>query len=316
MQYDSLIEEVRAALEGGTLDAAEVRRLLARTGRRERPDVPGVLRAAGAILVLFGAAALYGLAFDSYPTAAQAVTPFGFPALVLAGTVVLHRRGRARWEVELAGMVGYLSLGLAYLASGSAVGGGDGYGVAAGLTATAVILVIQALVRIVRLTAWGLSASLVAFTTFASDLAGVLSGSTAPWLIAAQGAVAVGAGVILVRRDREAAANALRTAAILAVVASLAGMVHTWSDAFGPWQAALTVVVAATLLAAAALDMAGLMWIGAIGGTIWLLVIALLVGQSVGWVAAVMLCGTGLLGLSLLVKRMRLVVRRTDPVRA
>src|SRR5437867_9091844 len=112
MQYDALVGEVRAALESGTLDAADVRRLLARTGRQERPDVPGVLRAAGAILILFGAAALYGIGFDSYPTAVQAATPFGFPGLVLAGTVVLHRRGRARWEVELAGMVGYLSLGL------------------------------------------------------------------------------------------------------------------------------------------------------------------------------------------------------------
>ena len=313
MQYDPLVEDVRAALEQGTLDPGELRRLLARTDRRDRPDVAGLLRAAGAILLLFAAASLYGIGFDSYPTAVQAVTPFGFPALVLATTVQLHRRGRARWEVELSGMVGYVALGLAYLASGAAVDGGDGYGMAAGLTATAVVLVMHALVRVVRLTAWGLSASLVAFTTFASDLSGVLSGSTAPWLLAAQAAVAVVTGVALLHRSREAAANALRAAAILGLLASLVGVAHSWSDSIGPWHAALTVVVAATLLAAATLDMPQLMWVGALGAAAWLFVLAIPVGQSVGWVVAVMLCGGGLVGLSALVRRMRSPIR---PLRA
>src|SRR5919197_4811975 len=96
MQYDPLVEDVRAALEQGTLDPGELRRLLARTDRRDRPDVAGLLRAAGAILLLFAAASLYGIGFDSYPTAVQAVTPLGFSALVLATTGPPPPRGPAR----------------------------------------------------------------------------------------------------------------------------------------------------------------------------------------------------------------------------
>src|SRR6478736_3531977 len=81
--------------------------------------------------------------------------------------------------------------------------------------AVAIVVAMHALVRVVRLTSWGLSASLVAFTAFASDAAGFLDGGTAPWLLAAQFAVALAVGLVLLDRNREAAANALRSAALL-----------------------------------------------------------------------------------------------------
>jgi hypothetical protein len=118
-------------------------------------------------------------------------------------------------------MVGYVALGLAFLTAGSAADAGSGDGLAAGAAAIAVVVAMHAAVRLVRLTSWGLSASLVAFTAFASDLAGFLNGSTAPWLLAAQFAFALAVGVALGRRNREAAANALRSAALLALLACL-----------------------------------------------------------------------------------------------
>src|SRR6185503_6331585 len=51
-------------------------------------------------------------------------------------------------------------------------------------TAVAVVGAMHAAVRLVRLTSWGLSASLVAFTAFAADVAGFLHEDTAAWLVA------------------------------------------------------------------------------------------------------------------------------------
>ena len=191
MQYDALLDDVRG-LESGRVEAADLRRLLVRTDRSIRPDVAGVLRAAGAIVFLFGLALVFGVGYDGYPHVVKLVGPFAFPALTLAAAIWLHRRRRPRWEVELAGMVGYVALGLAFETAGVAANAGSGYGLAASATAIAVVVAMHAAVRIVRLTSWGLSASLVAFTAFASDLGGFLDGGTAPWLLTAQFAVRPG----------------------------------------------------------------------------------------------------------------------------
>ena len=47
------------------------------------------------------------------------------------------------------------------------------------------------------------------------------------------------------------------------------------------------------------------MWIGALGGVIWIGAIAAVVGESGSWAVAVMLGGAGLVGLALLVARIR-----------
>ena len=304
MRYDRLLADVRAALEEGRLREDDVRRLLARSDPSERPRPAGVLRAAGAVVVLFGLALLFGLGYDGYPYALQLAGPFAFPAAALAAAIVLHRRGAGRWEVELAGIVGYTALGLAYLAAGAAADAGSGYGLAASASAVVIVIAMHVAVRLVRLTSWGLSASLVAFTGFASDLAGVLHSDTASWLLAAQFAVALVVGIALMRRNREAAANALRTAALLAPVACMFGIGDGWAS-FGFWHLALTATVAATLLAAAALDLPGLMWIGALDGVLWIGAVAAVAGQQVGWAVAVILAGACLVGLAALVGRIR-----------
>jgi hypothetical protein len=133
----------------------------------------------------------------------------------------------------------------------------------------------------------------------------VLHGDTASWLLAAQFALALGVGAALARRNREAAANALRTAALLAPAACMFGIGDGGFGAFGFWHLALTAAVAATLLAAAALDLPGLMWIGALDGVLWIGAISAVAGEQVGWAVAVILAGGCLVGLAALVGRIR-----------
>ena len=311
MQYGELLSDVRAALEAGRVDEADVRRLLARTERAGRPGVASVLRAAGAIVILFGLALLFGVGYDGYPYAVQLAGPFFFPTVALAAAVMLHRRRQPQWEIELAGMVGYVALGLAYLAAGAASDAGPGYGLVASALAVAVVAAMHAAVRLARLTSWGLSASLVAFTAFASDMAGFLDGGTAPWLLAAQFAIALAAGVALLRRNREAAANALRSAALLALLACVFGIADTGTGTFGLWHVGLTLAVAGTLVVAAAFDLPGLMWIGALDGVIWIGAISAVVGESGSWAVAVILGGAGLVALAALVARLRPAVEGT-----
>lgn len=306
MRYDDLLAELRAALDAGRVEEADVRRLLARSERTQRPRAAGVLRAAGAVVFLFGVALLFGVGYDGYPYVVKLAGPFAFPAVALAATVLLHRRGRPRWEVEAAGMVSYVALGMAYLAAGAAAGAGSGYGLVASASAVAIVAAVHAAVRVVRLTSWGLTVALVAFTAFASDAAGFLSEGTIPWLLSAQAGVALAAGVVaLRRRAREIGANALRSAALLGLLACTYGVGDSGTGSFGGWHLALTLVVAATLVGAAALDLSGIMWIGALGGVVWVGAIAAVVGESAGWALAVMLGGAALVGLAVLVARLR-----------
>jgi hypothetical protein len=306
MQYDDLLADLRAALVAGHVEEADVRRLLARSGRAPRPRIAAVLRAAGAVVFLLGFALLFGAGYDGYPYAVKLAGPFVFPAIALTAAVVLHRRGRPRWEVELSGAVGYVALGLAYLAAGVAADADSTYGIAASASAVAVVAAMHAAVRIVRLTSWGLTVALVAFTGFASDAAGFLSEDTIPWLFVGQAAAALGIGAgLLLRGAREIGANVLRSAALLALLACSYGIGDAGMGRFGGWHLALTLVVAGTLVAAAALDLSGLMWIGALGGLVWIGAIAEVVGESAGWALAVMLGGAALVGLAVVIARLR-----------
>ena len=306
MTYDTLLAELSAALSRGEVEPADIEKLLRRRrAASERPDVPSVLRAAGALVCFAGAALLYGIGFGSYPVLAQEVTPFLFPAVALGAAVLLHRAGRPVWEVELAGMAGYVALGSASVTSAVVTGAGPGAGIVASLAITAVVLVLHAAVRIVRLTGWGLSASLVAFTGCSADAAGILNGSTVPWWLGVQGVLAIAAGAILVRRSHPGAEAAWRSGAVLGVAAAIAGMAHSGFGHVGPWHVLLTAVVAACLIGAARFDMGGLMWVGALSSIVWLGALAVVVGQSGGWAVGVILFGLGLVGLATVIARRR-----------
>jgi hypothetical protein len=306
MEYDALLTELSAALTRGDVEPGDVEKLL-RRGRAasRRADVPSVLRAAGALVCFAGAALLYGIGFHSYPVFVQEVTPFLFPAVALGATVLMHRALRPAWEVELAGMVGYVALGAATVTSAVVTGAGPGAGIVASLAITAVVLALHAAVRIVRLTGWGLSASLVAFTGCAADAAGILNGATVPWWLGLQGVVAVAAGALLLHRSHAGAESAWRSAGVLAVAAAVAGMADASFGHLGPWHVLLTAAVAACLLGAARFDMGGLMWVGALSSIVWLGTLAVVVGRSGNWAVAVILFGLGLVGVAPVIARRR-----------
>jgi hypothetical protein len=304
MQYDKLLDEMREALERGEVRPDEVERVLARGRRRRaRPGVPGLLRALGALVIFVGTALLYATIYDGLPQEIRVASPFAFPLVALVAALFLHRRGRPAWEVEVAGTVGYVALGVAYLVSGDAAHAGSGYGTLASLSAAAVVIAVGRALEAVRLTSWGLSASLVSFTIFLADYASV-SAADNPWLYLAQAGAGVLAGAVLLSRRREAAAGALRSASLLATASAVVGIVNG-ELALSGWHAILTVAVVATLLGAVLLDVSGLMWIGAVEGLVWLVAIADLVGSSNGWALAVVVLGAGLLGLGVLLGRVR-----------
>ena len=162
-------------------------------------------------------------------------------------------------------------------------GGRPGFGIAASLAATAIVLGLHAALRIVRLTGWGLSASLVAFTGFCTDAGGLaerLHGS----LVAGAAGGRRGA-----HRRAAPAAVARRFRGGLAVGGSPGDGRRRGRDGrhelrrSGPWHALLTLVVGASLMAAARCDMPSLMWMGALGSLVWLATLAVVVGSSAGW---------------------------------
>lgn len=308
MEYDSLVQQVGAALENGSLDPRDVQRLLRRkvatAASQSRPGVAGVLRALGVLTVFAGAALLYGIQFANMPSWAQHTTPLIFPIAALGAALALHRAGRPVWEVELAGAVGYIATGLALFTIGVSAHAGSRFGVAASAVAVILALVMHRLLGLVRLTSWGLSASLVSLSAFAAAGAGMLDHNS-QWLLLAEALGAAVIGFMLLERSPEGAAGAWRSAALLGYSACLVGIDRQPAgfDSLGPWQAALTLLVIAVCVAAALRDFVGLLWTGALGGLVWLAAIGLVVGRSSGWAVAVVLLGLGLVGLAVLVGR-------------
>jgi len=306
MVYDDLILRLSEALERGEVDPARLEALLRRRRPSRTADVASVLRAAGALVCFTGVAVLYAIGYGGLPTAGQATTPYAFPAAALAVAILLHRRDRPVWEVELAAATGYIAFGLASAASAVALGAGPGAGAGISLVAAAIVIGVHRLVAIVRLTGWGMTVSLVAFTGFVSDAAGLLTSSSVPWWLIAQAVAAVPIGGLLLRRGSHAAAEAAwRSASMLAITAAAAGITATGFDRLGPWHALLTLAVAASLVAAARFDLPSLLWTGALGGLVWLVALSVVVGSSIGWALAVIVFGAGLFALATLVARRR-----------
>jgi hypothetical protein len=306
MVYDDLIHRLSDALEHGEVDPARLEALLRRRRAARRVDIASVLRAAGALVCFTGLGVLYAIGFDGLPTWAQATTPYAFPAAALAVAILLHRRGRPDWEVELAGATGYVAFGLASATSAAVLGAGPGAGAGISLAAAALVAGLHRLLGIVRLTGWGLTASLVAFSGFASDAAGLLTSSAVPWWLIAQAAAAVPIGGLLLRRGSHAGAEAAwRSSSLLAVTSAIAGMASTGADHLGPYHALLTIAVAVSLVAAARFDLPSLLWTGALGGLVWLVALSVVVGSSIGWALAVIVFGVGLIALATLIARRR-----------
>jgi hypothetical protein len=308
--HEDLLRRVGDALEKGALDAADLERLLAgrRPSRRQRPGAPAVLATLGAVVVLCGLAIAFATVFQDLPQALQIAGPFVFPVVATGGGVWLARRGAARWQTDLVGLVAYGSFAGACLASawGSGLVGSAReaalYCVVAAVPAAAAVATLHRATGSALLLWTGGPAIALAVGIALAELAGILSERTLPWIVLAEGAAAAAAGVLMMRRGRADGRYALLWAAacgVAAVLASPDDLSH-----FRVWHVVLAAVVVAAFLTAAAIDFEALIWLAAAGGALWVILIAVVVGSATGAALAVVLAGLGLLGLALLVTRL------------
>jgi len=309
--HGQLLGRLAQALDSGLVSAEDVERLLSRGRRRTpgRPTAAGVLYALGSVVVFCGLAIAYGTVFDDLPWAAQITTPYLFPLTAIGGCAWLARRDVVGWQIDLAGLVGYVALGAAFGVSASASGWVDTDREAAAFAATASLLAVAVVVSVSRATRsprlfWvGIPAALAALGIAAAELIGVLTPRTVGWVVLAEAGAAAAAAAILARRDR----TACLYATVWATLGGYAAVALSPDDLsqFRVWHVVLAGVVIAAFLAAAALDFDGLIWIAAAGGAVWVVMIAVVVGSATSAALAVVLAGIGLLGLGLLVARLR-----------
>ena len=282
----------------------------------DRPEAPAVLTAIGLAVVFAGLGLLFALRFDELSHVEQMLTPFAFPLLALALAVALARSGRPTWQVEAAGLIGQGALVAAFVVVERVLAPADPstFGAMCGLVGTIEVLVCHRLIGSVRLTGWGLSASLVALLNFGADAASSGDGGLGlgGLLLAEAALAAVLAGVLPGRRN-EFGAHAARTASLLAYGAAVAGQeMHDW-NAFSVWHVVISVAVVLTFLAAALLRLDALIWVGALGGLVWLVMVSEVVGSNSGGAGIVVLAGAGLTALGMLVSALRRVTRPHRP---
>ena len=295
-------------LESGDLTPEALERFLDQRSRGERPDAAGILMAVGV-------AVAYAVGFSDMGQGAQLSTPFVFPAAAIGTAVLLARSGRPRWQSEAAGLVGQIALAAAFVVVGIVVdpSNPEAFGAVCGLAATVEVLVCHRLIGSVRLTGWGLSASIVALVSFGA--AGVGRHADGPSVLGVPGMLMLEAGAAaavtawLIHRRSDYAPHAARTAGLLAIGASVAGLVgYEYPPQLQWWHVVLALTAVLAFVAAAALRMDGLIWVGALAGLIWLGYISSVVGDSSGNAGLVVLFGFGLVGLGALVRSVRAIV--------
>lgn len=317
-ERDELLARLADALGRGTVEAADVERLLARRRpRHDRPGAAAVLATLGAVVVLCGLAIAFATVFGDLPQALQVAGPFAFPGAATGGGVWLARRGAARWQTDLLGIVAYGAFAGACVAS--AVGSGlvdtgregAAYALVAAVPATAMVATLHRATGSALLLWTGAPAIAIAVGIAVAELSGILSAETLPWVVLAEGAAAAAVGALLLRRGRADGRVALLWATALGVATVL--MSPDDLDRFGAWHLVLAAVVVAAFLAGAALDFAPLIWLAAAGGALWVVLIAVVVGSQTGAALAVVLAGLGLVGLGLLVARLSRPRRRGLP---
>jgi hypothetical protein len=175
------------------------------------------------------------------------------------------------------------------------------------------VLVCHRAIGSVRLTGWGLSASIVGLVSFSAVAIGD-GGSGDPLislagLVLIEALVALGIAALLIQRDNEFGVHAARTAALLGYGAAVLGQGQGDWESFSIWILVISVAAVATFLAAAALRLDALVWVGALGGVIWMGLVTAVSGSDMGSAGIVLMAGLGLTGLGLLVAQLRRVTR-------
>ena len=318
---DQLLERLGRALRSGLVSPGEIEALLARAerGAEGGSTAAAVLLALGSAVVFCGVAIAYGTVFADLPWAVRLTTPFLFPLVALTGCVALSHRGAPPWQRDLAGLIGFVAFAVASGASAATSGwvesGRDAAwaALAASAAGAAVATAVWRATGSRRLGWTGIPAALAALATAAAYLAGLwwtnVEGIVGlGWVVLAEAAAAAVLAATLARRDRAAC----RPPLVWAVAGAYGAVLFSGEDLTqaSVWHAVLAGVVVAAFLAAAALDFDALTWIAAGGGAAWVLMIAVVVGSATGAALAVVLAGAGLLGLGVLVARIR---RRAGP---
>lgn len=302
-------------LESGDLAPEVLERFLDRRSLQRRPDAAGILIAVGIAVAYAGTAIAYAVAFSGLSHTAQEVTPFLFAAVAIGAAVLLARTGRPLWQVEAAGLIGQLALAAAFvtLAAVRDPENPAAFGALCGLAGSIEVLVCHRLIGSVRLTGWGLSASVVALVSFgAADIGGRSQGSSPiglPGMLLIEAGAAAVLTAWLIGRRSDFAPHAARTASLLAYAAAVVGLaMEEYHRDLSDWHVVLALVAVLTFVAAAALRMDALIWVGALGGVIWLGAISQVVGDSSRAAGLVVLAGVGLVGLGALVRSVRAIV--------
>ncbi len=313
---EDLFERLTQALDQGRVSEADVERLVARgrpRGARARPTAASVLYALGAVVVFAGLAIGYGTVFTDLPWLLQITTPLLFPAVALVTCVGLAKRRAVAWQVDVAGLVGYTSLAGALAVIGAASGWiNTGREAAAfiaigAIVAILVVLGLYAGVRSFRLAGVGLPLALAvlgASTAWAVSLVGT---DGLCWVLLAEAGIAAVTAVVLADRSRRAAYCASVWAVLISYASLYAAVASGFYD-FGHltvWHGILGATVVAAFLVSGTFDFKALIWLGAAGGALWLVMIAVVVGSATNAAAAVILVGFGLVMLGLLVTKLR-----------
>ncbi len=315
-----VLVHVGQALDRGVVSTGDVERFLSRAETRGpdrgRPTAAVVLYAVGAVVVFGGLAIAYGTIFNDLPHGLQLTTPFLFPLASLAACLALERRHAAAWQVEVAGLVGYVALAAACVTVGRSAGwlGSDHdlavYAAVCASISAALVIGLFAAIGSVRLLALGLGVTLSILGLSLADVAGVLHEGTVGWVVLAEaGAAAVAAGA-LARRDRRGCQYATYWALVGVWAASVAGISVTNPDHLSVWHVILAAGIITAFLVAGAMNFNGLIWLAALAGLQWLQSIAIVVGSATNAAFAVVLAGLGLVALGLLVTRLN---HRTRP---
>jgi hypothetical protein len=314
--HQELLERLVKALDDGRVSEGEIARLIARPSSgsgRKRPQAATILYALGTVMVFGGFALAYGTVFGDLPWLARIASPFTFPVIALGASVALARRQAPRWQVDLAGLVGYASLIAAFATAATASGWvntareGATFAAISAVAGLATVLGLHALVASSRLAEIGGPLAVAVFAASTAYAVGIVDGRMLCWIVLAEAALAAGVAVLVKVAHPGLLGCAIAWATLLSYASIYAAGLGQAYD-FGTlnvWHGVLAATVVGVFLTAGALDRNWLIWLGAAGGAAWLVMIAVVVGSATSAALAVVLAGVGLVALGLLVARLR-----------
>jgi hypothetical protein len=313
------LARVEAALDRRLVSPREVERFLGQAAagraRAASPTAALVLYAVGAIVVFGGIALAYATIFGDLPRALRLTTPVAFPFAALAACLGLQWRRSPAWQVEVAGLVAYVSV------AGSSVTIGKTsdwlvtdhdtalFAAVAAAIATVIAFGLWRVIRSARLLVLGLGASLAVLGISLSELAGLLREGTWSRVFLAEAAAAAAVAILVGRRDSRACQYVAYWALAGVWASSIAGVSAAGPEDFSIWHVTLAAGVVLAFIAAAAMNVNGLLWLAARAGPQWLQAIAIVVGSATNAAFTVVLTRLGLCGLGLLVTKLNRRIR-------